>query len=395
MASRDGAEFDGIVDQLRLINISYISSGVAASVKLFVPILVTGKKCISGSLFFSNLQIIFSPSAYSSFFLSNMRYSLALINFLSSFYIVLSTAQNVCGPNVGSCAANECCSVAGFCGTSPDYCISPDCQFRYGPACDANHIPSGKNTTSIPRDKVGSVQYGADGIYNCVNTGDVALTFDDGPSPYTSHILDVLDRYNAKATFFISGNNNGKGSIDTNSQWSSLIQRMYNGGHQVASHTWSHADLGKLSSNERKNEMIKNEMALRNILGVIPTYMRPPYSSCSAESGCEDDMKDLGYHITYFDLDTQDYLNDSPDRIGKSKTIFKDALIGKPSTDSEFLAISHDIHEQTSEQLVDYMLQNIQARGFKAVTVGTCLNDPKQNWYRSDRATPRYQRMKY
>ncbi|RKF61254.1 putative peptidoglycan-N-acetylglucosamine deacetylase [Erysiphe neolycopersici] len=168
-----------------------------------------------------------------------------------------------------------------------------------------------------------------------------------------------------------------------------------NGGHQVASHTWSHADLGKLSSNERKNEMIKNEMALRNILGVIPAYMRPPYSSCSAESGCEDDMKDLGYHITYFDLDTQDYLNDSPDKIGKSKTIFKDAITGKSSADSEFLAISHDIHEQTSEQLVEYMLQTLQSRGFKAVTVGTCLNDPKQNWYRSDRASPRYLRTKY
>ena len=46
--------------------------------------------------------------------------------------------------------------------------------------------------------------------------------------------------------------------------------------------------------------MYKNEMAIRNIIGVIPTYMRPPYSSCTAECGCEDDMKALGYHITYF-----------------------------------------------------------------------------------------------
>jgi peptidoglycan/xylan/chitin deacetylase (PgdA/CDA1 family) len=44
--------------------------------------------------------------------------------------------------------------------------------------------------------------------------------------------------------------------------------------------------------------MWKNEMALRNILGFFPTYMRPPYSACSA--GCEEDMKELGYHITYF-----------------------------------------------------------------------------------------------
>ena len=81
---------------------------------------------------------------------------------------------------------------------------------------------------------------------------------------------------------------------------------MYNSGHQVASHTWSHANLGNLNSAERHDEMYKNEMALRNVLGVIPTYMRPPYSSCSAESGCEADMNNLGYHVTYFDLDTQD-----------------------------------------------------------------------------------------
>jgi hypothetical protein len=57
---------------------------------------------------------------------------------------------------------------------------------------------------------------------------------------------------------------------------------MYNGNHQVASHTWSHPDLCNITSYQRKNEMWKNEMALRNIIGVIPTYMRPPYSDCTA-----------------------------------------------------------------------------------------------------------------
>ncbi|EPQ66430.1 Chitin deacetylase [Blumeria graminis f. sp. tritici 96224] len=314
---------------------------------------------------------------------------LASTSFAALFLSLLSlaTADKTCGPGAGSCAANECCSAAGFCGTSADYCTSPDCQFRYGPSCDANRVPSGRNTSSIPRGKVGSVMYGAEGIYNCANAGDVALTFDDGPGPYTSHILDVLDRYNAKATFFISGNNNGKGAIDTaNLPWPELIRRMYNSGHQVASHTWSHANLGNLNSAERHDEMYKNEMALRNVLGVIPTYMRPPYSSCSAESGCEADMNNLGYHVTYFDLDTQDYLNDSPDMIGKSKTIFDNALNGRSAADSDFLAISHDIHQQTSEQLVDYMLDRLRSQGFRSVTVGDCLGDARENWYRPDRS---------
>ncbi|KAF8867035.1 glycoside hydrolase/deacetylase [Acephala macrosclerotiorum] len=315
-----------------------------------------------------------------------------------------TSTNGQCGPGFGTCASNECCSLAGFCGVTEEYCTAPDCQFNYGPACDANKIPPGTNTSSIPRNALGSVMYGSDGIYDCANPGDMALTFDDGPFIYTSHILDLLDQYNASATFFITGNNNGKGAIDNTSlAWPTLIKRMYTEGHQVASHTWSHPDLCNITSDQRKNEMYKNEMALRNIIGVIPTYMRPPYSSCTlgmlprtqecemeqstnlrTECGCEADMEALGYHITYFDLDTQDYLNDSPTLITNSQDIFTSALSGKsPSTD-DFLVISHDIHNQTSQALVEFMLKSLTSAGYKPVTVGTCLGDPAANWYRTD-----------
>ncbi|KAK0115365.1 chitin deacetylase [Cadophora gregata f. sp. sojae] len=296
-----------------------------------------------------------------------------------------TSTNGQCGATFGTCASNECCSVAGFCGTGPEYCNAPDCQFNYGPACDANKVPSGTNTSSIPRDQIGSVLYGSAGIYDCANAGDMALTFDDGPFIYTRHIMDLLDKYNAKVTFFITGINNGKGSIDnTSTEYPALIKRMYEGGHQLASHTWSHADLCNITSTQRKDEMYKNEMALRNIVGVIPTYMRPPYSSCNAECGCEADMAALGYHITYFDLDTSDYLNDSPSLIQNSKTIFDTAIAGKSPTTDEFLVIGHDIHNQTANVLVEYMLQGLQKAGYKAVTVGDCLGDPKSNWYRTD-----------
>lgn len=95
-------------------------------------------------------------------------------------------------------------------------------------------------------------------------------------------------------------------------------------------------------------------------------------------------MATLGYHVTYFNLDTADYLNDSPTLIQNSKTIFDNALAGKSSATDEFLVISHDIHNQTSEVLVEYMLIGLQAKGYRAVTVGECLGDPKANWYRTD-----------
>ena len=128
--------------------------------------------------------------------------------------------------------------------------------------------------------------------------GTVALTYDDGPYIYTSDLLGLLAKYNASVTFFITGNNYGKHGIDNASTpYPDLIRRMYQEGHQIASHTWSHQLLDQLTHLERMDQMIKNEMAFRNILGFFPTYMRPPYDSCTVSSGCRNDIAALGYHI--------------------------------------------------------------------------------------------------
>jgi hypothetical protein len=153
-------------------------------------------------------------------------------------------------------------------------------------------------------------------------------------------------------------------------------------GHQIASHTWSHADLSAISSAQRKDEMYKLEMALRNILGYIPTYMRPPYSSCTAESGCQADLAALKYHIIYFDLDTADYLNTEPDQIHNAIENFDNFFVGKSPQTDDALAIAHDIHEQTATTLTRHMLEELRNMGYRAVTVGECLGDPEANWYR-------------
>lgn len=95
-------------------------------------------------------------------------------------------------------------------------------------------------------------------IYDCEVPGEIALTYDDGPYIYTDGMLDVLSSYNAKATFFITGINNGKGAIDTTPAWNAVIHKMYAAGHQLASHTWSHADLSTLTEDRRRNEMVRS-----------------------------------------------------------------------------------------------------------------------------------------
>ncbi|XP_014552336.1 carbohydrate esterase family 4 protein [Bipolaris victoriae FI3] len=291
----------------------------------------------------------------------------------------LDTRQEVerCGPANGNqkCAGNDCCSAAGYCGTTKDHCKAPDCLFNYGPGCDANKTPSGASTRNVPRPKLGSIPYGGAGIYACKNPGTVAITYDDGPFSYTESIMQQFEARGGHATFFVTGNNLGKGAIDQ--QWAGVVQKMYNNGHQVASHTWSHQDLSIISREQVYDQMVKNEMAIRNIIGRFPTYMRPPYSSCNGQ--CQEIMAELGYVISYFDLDTDDYNNLTPAKMETSKNNFKQAL---DTRSDNRLAIAHDIHQLTADTLTGYMLDYLYGKGLRAVTMGECMQDPKENWYR-------------
>lgn len=126
--------------------------------------------------------------------------------------------------------------------------------------------------------------------------------------------------------------------------------------------------------------MIYNEIALADILGYFPTYMRPPYSASNQDTNAW--LDELGYHITYFNLDTEGYLHDSPNMIAASKTIWDNTVEGKDPETNRWLHIDHDPVYQTVYNLTEHMLRSIESNGFRAVTVGECLQDPKDNWYR-------------
>ncbi|KAL8694087.1 MAG: hypothetical protein Q9218_001202 [Villophora microphyllina] len=253
---------------------------------------------------------------------------------------------------------------------------------NYAPAASAApllHTPAGPTTLNDPRPLLGSVTYDND-INDCVENNVVALTYDDGPYMYTGQLLDILKSYGFKATFFMTGNNMHKGPIDETEPYPTLIRRMVAEGHQVASHTWSHYSLSNIPSDARKQQMVKNERAIANIIGRYPTYMRPPYSQCDQASGCQADMKALGYHRVYFDLDTQDYLN--PNTIQNSKDVVKQ-ILGTAGA-SDYLSIQHDIVQQSVANLTYYYFDLIKAKGWKGVTAGECLNDAPANWLHRD-----------
>ncbi|CAZ79457.1 unnamed protein product [Tuber melanosporum] len=309
-----------------------------------------------------------------------------------------------CGPqfNGYSCSSSagqyQCCSQYNWCGDTLGHC-GAGCQPLYGkcngassssaPTTPPTGTPTPTSTTSSTptsspgaRLKVGSVPYGMD-IYSCSRPGTIALTYDDGPWVYTEQLLDKLKGHGVKATFFVTGNNLDKGAIDSpgGSRWADAIRRAFNEGHQIASHTWDHLDLDSINESSRRFQMTRLEQALMTIIGRAPTYMRPPYIRCG--TACKNTMNDLAYHVIIWDLNTDDYNNDSPQLIENSKRIVRDAIVGTSPANRDFMSIAHDIHEQTVLALTDYQIGVGKNAGYQHVRLGECLNDPEANWYRT------------
>jgi len=217
-------------------------------------------------------------------------------------------------------------------------------------------------------------------ITRCTTPGVVALTFDDGPSFHTPHILDLLDQYGAKATFFINGENWSRNIDDPSTPWPETLRRIVGSGHQLGSHSWSHKDMSSLDPGSRVQEIVKLDQTVAKVIGKSPTYFRPPFANCNAE--CLADMGRLGYHVVNFDVDTKDYENRTPQLIGISKDKFSTAVDAGQPNDS-FLVLAHDVHVETAITLTPFMLEKIKQKGYRAVTVGECLGDAPENWYKT------------
>lgn len=104
--------------------------------------------------------------------------------------------------------------------------------------------------------------------------------------------------------------------------------------------------------------MTRLESAFVASVGVVPTYMRPPY--LAANDYVLGVMAELGYHVIGASVDTKDYENDHPDLIGRSVAKFNQEL-----DQGGTIVLSHDIHEQTVRTLTHIMLEEVYERGLQ------------------------------
>lgn len=202
-------------------------------------------------------------------------------------------------------------------------------------------------------------------IWSCTKPNTVALTFDDGPHIYTAEALDKLDAAGMKATFFVNGQNFGNINDHT-----AVLKRMRETRHQIGSHTWSHINMAD-KPNEVRAEMLRLEDTLRKNIGYWPTYMRPPFLAYSSANQAL--MTELSYRVVQADLDTKDYE-------GNIDASFRNFVTGLNAGKS--IVLNHDVHEKTVRQLLPLMIAELQRRGLKSVTVGECLGEAYNLWYR-------------
>jgi peptidoglycan/xylan/chitin deacetylase (PgdA/CDA1 family) len=103
----------------------------------------------------------------------------------------------------------------------------------------------------------------------CARYKCIALTFDDGPSKYTSKLLDILKKHRAKATFFVVGR-----QVHRRPE---LVRRMVADGHEIGNHTWSHPHMTGLLDDEIAAQLTKTQDIIHKTIGKWPAMMRPPF----------------------------------------------------------------------------------------------------------------------
>jgi peptidoglycan/xylan/chitin deacetylase (PgdA/CDA1 family) len=191
----------------------------------------------------------------------------------------------------------------------------------------------------------------------------IALTFDDGPhKKYTPEILDILAKYQAKSTFFIVGENAEKNS--------EVIQRMYEDGHELAIHTYTHP-LRTTVPNLLK-EIKQTHDTIYGITGYTPTLFRPVEGQYT--DGMIEAVAKEGYKVVMWSWhqDTMDWKSPGVNKI--VNTVLKGAKEGN-------IVLFHDgggDRGQTVKAL-EKILPELEKQGYKFVTVSELLKVQKAN----------------
>lgn len=178
----------------------------------------------------------------------------------------------------------------------------------------------------------------------------IAFSFDDGPTTKNMEaLLDVLDKYDAKASFFLIGQNIKEDAKD-------VMNRAVNEGHELANHTWSHPYMTQLTEEQMKEQLQKTEDLIKEYTGVTTNLVRLPYV---AQNG---DVMDVLEQEEYYSI-----AGYCPNDWSGTSVDYKVDYIKKHCGNGSIVLL-HDTMA-TNAQTLDILIPYYQSMGYECVTV--------------------------
>lgn len=174
----------------------------------------------------------------------------------------------------------------------------------------------------------------------------IALTFDDGPNYNTSKVIDVLNKYDIKATFFVLGSR----AINNKD----ILKKMADSGMEIGNHTYNHLLLTKYDENKIRSEIEDTSEVIYNATKKRPKLLRPSYGSVNNKI-----KKVANMPIIIWDIDTLDWKYHNSKRI-TSRVVNK-------VRDGDII-LMHDIYSASLNALSN-IIPILQDNGYEFVTI--------------------------
>lgn len=186
----------------------------------------------------------------------------------------------------------------------------------------------------------------------------IALTFDVNwaENEYLYDILNVLNKYNAKATFFIMG-----GWVNYADENKEKLSRIARDGHEIGNHSYIHPDFTTITESRIKEEIEKSNDAIYKITGITPKTFRFP--SGSYNERCLQYVRSLGYQCIQWSVDSIDYRESGADI--EFKRVMEKVKEGS-------IVLFHNNAKYTPENL-ERILEALTESGYKFVTISDLL----------------------
>lgn len=198
----------------------------------------------------------------------------------------------------------------------------------------------------------------------------VALTFDDGPDPvYTPQILDIMKSKHVPGSFFVVGSMAAKHP--------QLLKRLYNEGHDIGNHTFTHVNSAEISDDYLALELNATQRLFESELGIRTAIFRAPYSGDN-EPETSDEARSLalgaslGYMSVGMNIDPHDWMRPLPDQIVKH--VVEDVTHGVGN-----IVLLHDAggNRSATVKALPRIIDELTSRGYRFVTVHDLVGLPR------------------